>query len=106
MNETEFQLWYGNLPARVASETQNGIRSATGVTRQTILNWKNGVGGPSDNNAIRIAYYAKSHYLPAYLPDVIDVKGLQTDIEGNLWINARKKISDELTEERFVPYLE
>lgn len=105
MKETSFQRWIGSIQGRDFLATKEGIIRATGTSRQTLANWQSGKGEPSVPNHIRIAYYAHSHGLPAYRPDKIKIIGLQTAIEGGVWINAIWRLSDTVAEERYIPLL-
>lgn len=106
MDETSFQSWIGSIQGRDLSATKDGIIRATCTSRQTLANWQSGRAEPSLQNHIRIAYYAKSHNLPAYMPDKIKVIGLQKDIDGGIWINAMWTIAEDIVEERFTLFLD
>ena len=106
MKETVFQCWIGSIQGRDFVPTKDGIIRATGISRQTFANWQSGRGEPSVPNHIRIAYYAYSHYLLPYRPEKIKIIGLQADKENNKWISAIWRVSEDIEEERFVPFLD
>lgn len=104
--ETDFSKWLGTISLRDYKQAKEGLIRATGVSKQAFRLWENGVKSPSLINEIRIAYYALVNGIKAYKPgEITPDEKIITD-KGVKYIHASLTVSKNLTEERYVVYIE
>lgn len=104
--ETDFSKWLGAISFREYKQVREDLIRATGVTPQAFRLWENGKKKPSLINDIRIAYYAVKNGIQAYKPGEIKPDHELITDKGIQYIHALLTVSKNLTEDRYVVYVE